>query len=83
MWFEVLNWLSEQEDATTVAELQEQVDALIRLGRQDAIYQVVLIIAWMIVVLAFIWWLHGQDRKIRRLEALLKTQGVSAGENSI
>lgn len=70
MWFD-LKWLSEQGDATTVAELQQQVDVLVRIGKQDAIYQIVFIVIATIVVLVLVWWIHALDKKVDKLESAL------------
>ena len=68
---DLLKWLSEQEDATTVAELQWQVDGLIQIGKQDALVQMVLAIISGIAVIALCLWVYTLEKRIKKLEAAL------------
>lgn len=71
MWFDLLKWLSEQEDATTIAELQRQIDVLVRIGKMDNIVQVVLVIVFSVAVITLSWWVNSLEKRIKKLEASL------------
>jgi len=71
MWFDLLKWLSEQENATTVADLQMQVDALIQIGKQDIWLHLVIMIAVFFALLVLMWYAIGLEKRIKKLEAAL------------
>lgn len=73
MWFDVLKWLSEQDDATTVAELQAQLDLIIK--SVNGLWSTVMTvqIVYGILVAALFVYILLVDRRLKKIEeALLK-----------
>jgi len=69
MWFDLLKWLSEQQDATTVPELQRQVDALIKIGKTDTIVQMIMVLVWAGTGIVLAWYANSLEKRIKKLEA--------------
>ena len=71
MWLDLLKWLSEQEDATTVAELQRQVNALKEYVEHCLYERIFIIIMLAVVAIFYCWWVSRLEKRIKKLEAAL------------
>jgi len=71
MWFDLLKWLSEQEDATTVAELQERLEQLTQFTVTAVYYPFYAIVPILIALGVSLWYTIGLEKRIKKLEAAL------------
>lgn len=68
-WLELLKWLDQQDNATTVAELQQQINMIIKISRQDVWFNCIMWIVLAVIVLAVAWYAAAIDKKLKKLEA--------------
>ena len=71
MWFDLLKFLYEQQDATTVAELQRQVNALSGYVEHCVYERIFLFIMLAVVAIFYCWWVSALEKRIKKLEAAL------------
>ena len=73
-WFSIIKWLSEQEDATTVAQLQQRLDLVIKYIKfQD---NCIWIVIWLIfIVLLFSAFYY--DSRLKKLEKALSEKSLN------
>ena len=71
MWFDILKWLSEQEDATTVAELQERLDQLAQFVVTTSKYPFIAIVSVLFALVVLMCYTIGLEKRIKKLEAAL------------
>lgn len=75
MWFDLLKFITEQEDATTVAELQRQVNALVEVlvenSKTDMLIFWLNILLLVVIVISLLWYVNSLEKRIKMLEAAL------------
>ena len=73
-WFSIIKWLSEQEDATTVAELQHRLELVIKYIKfQDNCI-------WIVIWLIFIVLLFNafyMEHRLKKLEKALSEKSLN------
>ena len=71
MWFDLLKFITEQEDATTVAELQERLEQLAQFTGKVVDYTFLAIVSILIALFVLMWYTIGLEKRIKKLEASL------------
>ena len=73
-WFSIIKWLSEQEDATTVAELQQRLELVIKYIKFQN--NCIWIVIWLIFIVLLFNAFYMQYR-LKKLEKALSEKSLN------